>query len=608
MREGDHEGDLAERLAGLRGRLTYPPGVIAGVLQLPSLDPILDEVELRLDDGGDRLPPAILRELEALAALLLTGMLGTSPEALARRIRVVGFLRRAGDGLLPSLVADDEDDFGATLAAMLETDPDLRAALGRVHPLVIRAGSVSPTARWLRDARDLLGGAAEGGPLEAAIRRVLVALLRADVQSRPDILTGGLRLANQRLARGLLWLVATAEAPAVDLIEAVGIRMGTSGRSDAVVRDAALANTAAALLGESADPAAAAALASMRLEVTNRNVLKQVDRALASQAARAGLSVDELVDASLPSHGLDPTGSLEMAAGTTSARIEVQPDARVSVTWSRAGALAPSLPPDLALDEPGFVAEVTATVSRIEARLAEERTRLERLLGSERTWSAEAWRRRFRDHPIGRLHAASLLWTIIGADAGAAALPVDDGWISPDERPLALPEAARLRLWHPAEARPSDVTVWRATLAARAVRQSIRQVERKIFRPDPTSPAAAADLRFAGAIVDHPRMRTLLRARGWAAPALGAWDQGDEATAWRVFDDGLRAEARYQAPDRVPTGERIPQARIVAVRFLRTTVAPTAAAADGVGVPLAQVPPRVFSEALMDVALVVSRR
>ena len=56
--------------------------------------------------------------------------------------------------------------------------------------------------------------------------------------------------------------------------DAIGTRMGTSGRNDAVVRDTALANTFAALLGASPDPRSATALASMRGRITNRNVLK----------------------------------------------------------------------------------------------------------------------------------------------------------------------------------------------------------------------------------------------------------------------------------------------------------------------------------------------
>ena len=89
-------------------------------------------------------------------------------------------------------------------------------------------------------------------------------------------------------------------------------------------------------------------------------------------------------------------------------------------------------------------------------------------------------------------------------------------------------------------------------------------------------------------------------------PALGPWDQGNEATGWLPFDDGLRAELRYQALDRVSTGARVELARIVAVRFVRTDAPPAAPATAEVTVSLAAVPPRAFSEALRDVSLAVA--
>lgn len=89
-------------------------------------------------------------------------------------------------------------------------------------------------------------------------------------------------------------------------------------------------------------------------------------------------------------------------------------------------------------------------------------------------------------------------------------------------------------------------------------------------------------------------------------PALGAWDQGDEATAWRAFDDGVRAELRYQAAERVGTADPVTRARIVAVRFVQTDAAPASPAVAYSGVALAAVPARVFSEALRDLGLVVA--
>lgn len=112
---------------------------------------------------------------------------------------------------------------------MLATDQELRETLGRLCPCVARATSVAPSARWLKDAR------AASPPGErateravGAVRRTLAALLRADIVSRPDLLVGGVRLVNQRLVRGLLWLVSVVIEQPAELLGSVGLRMGTS--------------------------------------------------------------------------------------------------------------------------------------------------------------------------------------------------------------------------------------------------------------------------------------------------------------------------------------------------------------------------------------------
>jgi hypothetical protein len=597
------DDDLIARLAAIHGQLDQPPGVILGVVRLPILDPVLAELE-RLEGG---LSPLVLVALERIVALLATGMLGTAPETVNRRERLIEVLRRAERGLLPPLVADDGDPFGVELRSMLESDDALRLALGRVYPLTLGTASPRPSARWLRDAEALV--ASEDGPsVVEATRRVLAALLRAPIESRPDLLIGGVRLANQRFARGLLWFASLGLEHPAEMLRAVGLRMGTSGRSDAVVRDLALANTCAVLLGESTDSGAAAALASMRSQVTNRNVLKQVDRALAALAARQGTIVDEMVDLSLPTFGLGPDGRLEIAARRGTVVLAVTDSGGVDRMWRSADG-ADALRPEEALgDDPGAIAEADGVAVAMEAALAEERRRLEDRLGSMRSWLEPAWRARFVNHPVARPFGRRLVWVLDrGASDTLSVLPMGDGFIRADDRPVAhVATSAKLRLWHPADATPAEVAAWRATLTARAMQQPFRQCDREVFHADPDHGPPTADTRFAGRVLDHPRLRGLLRGRGWAVPALGPWDQGDEATGWRAFDDGLRAELRYQAPERVATEARIERARIVAVRFVRTDAPPTAPTTSGVSVPVAAVPRRVFSEALRDVSLAVT--
>ena len=325
---------LVARLADVRLQLDHPPGVVLGVLRLPILDPLLQEVETAFDsaEGEATFDQALVAEIERLVQLLSERMLGMAIEAVGRRARLVELIRRSHAGELPPIAFDDGDAFGAELRAMLGTDRSLRLALGCLHPLVIRATAVAPPPRWTTEARRVLATPTDVD-LTGAIRRTLASLLRSDIVSRPDILAGGLRLANQRLARGVLWFASVAlDAPA-ELIGSVGVRMGTSGRNDAVVRDTAVANTCAALLGASNDPGAAAALATMRVRVTNRNVLKQVDRALEVVAERAGIQVATLIELSLPTFDLGSDGRIELPIDGTTAVIAVTGDATVRQVW-----------------------------------------------------------------------------------------------------------------------------------------------------------------------------------------------------------------------------------------------------------------------------------
>jgi hypothetical protein len=284
--------------------------------------------------------------------------------------------------------------------------------------------------------------------LRGAIRRTLSSLVRSDIVSRPDILVGGLRLANQRLARGLLWFASIAlEAPA-ELIGSVGVRMGTSGRNDAVVRDTAVANTCAALLGASDDPGAATALATMRVRVTNRNVLKQVDRALEAVAARAGIQVETVIELALPTFGLGRDGRLELPIDGTTAVISVTTDATVRQVWRQADGTDLDRPSAaLTTIHPAEVAEVAERVAAIRAALLEERRRMEDRLASSRTWPEPLWRSRYAEHPIGRIFGGRLIWQVGSpGEAGTAARHDGDGWVGVEGRRLDVGVAFEVRL------------------------------------------------------------------------------------------------------------------------------------------------------------------
>jgi hypothetical protein len=351
----------------------------------------------------------------------------------------------------------------------------------------------------------------------------------------------------------------------------------------------------------------------MRVRVTNRNVLKQVDRALEMVAARAGIPVATVIELALPTFDLGRDGRLELPIDGTTAVIAVTADASVRQAWRGADGTEQDRPPaGLATAQPAEVADVAERLGIIRAAVVEERRRMEDRLASSRTWPEPLWRARYADHPIGRIFGRRLIWGVGSAgEVVAAGLPDGDAWVGVDGRPLSVSATSEVRLWHPADADEAEIAAWRATVAAAALEQPLKQAHREVFHPLPRDIDLAADRRFAGRVVEHGHLRSMLRSRGWAVPSLGAWDQGDEATAFRDFDDGLRAELRYQAVEHVPTGTRQERARLVAVRFVETSGAAGEAGGADPGAargpasrPLADVPPRVFSEALRDVSLV----
>lgn len=606
---------LAVRLADMRERLDHPPGVSLGILRLPILDSITEELDVLVASAPDPehpiQDPELVVELERMVDLLAGPWIGAAQETQGRRVRLVELLRRAEGGRLPPRAFDPGDAFGAEMQSMLATDLDLRETLGQLFPLTARATAVAPPASWLADARAAFPpDALATARATDAIQRTLAALVRADIVSRPDLLVGGVRLVNQRLARGLLWLAAVVLTAPAGLLGTVGLRMGTSGRTDAVVRDMALANTCAALLGGSSDSGATAALGSMRVRVTNRNVLKHIDRALNEVATRSGLSVEAVVELALPSFDLDENRRLEVWIGAASAVAEVLDDGDVRSRWRLSdGALVPTPPSDLAAAEPAAVAALATRVAEIEAAIVDERRRMEDRLASTRAWPEPTWRARFYDHPIGGLFGRRLIWTVVSPPGhDGAAMPTDDGWLGLDgHRPTRDAPGTVIRLWHPADVEQPEVAAWQNHLATNAIRQPIRQVDRETFRPRDRDRGLAADRRFAGRVVDHGQLRAILRQRGWAAPFVGSWDEGDEATAWRAFDDRFRAELRYQAVERLATGQRHERVRVVGVRFVHAlATAPAAPATTATPVKLAELAPRVFSEAIRDISLVVA--
>ncbi|MFC5818890.1 DUF4132 domain-containing protein [Nonomuraea harbinensis] len=431
------------------------------------------------------------------------------------------------------------------------------------------AGGPRPAKAWRARCLELLAGEGAGELVAAGLRAFDGARYEGGRHGGPARLL--MTDVNTDVARGFAWAAALARvggaAPALTrLVLAAG------GHGSGTEPDLKLASGVVHALAEC--EGAVDALRRLQQDVRSRSLLKQIAAALATAAARHGVTAAQLVERGVPGHGLSADGSRDWADGawTVTVTVTVEDARTVRVTARDAGGRTRrGLPSGLAA-----AGEIKALVKEVRHTLSAERDRLEALFGVERSWPPGEWARLYRDHPVTGAVARALIW-----HDGAPFLPGD------------REPGGGVTLWHPARAPMEEIRAWRETVAERRLRQPFKQAYREVYALTPAEEHAACSGRFAARRVGHDRLYALAKQRGWQPAWLRhhgepgeAWKELAEG-AWRVrFGYELTGDAAYAT-----TGQ---------VRFDRR---------DGRQwreTPLAGVPPLVFSEAMRDVDLFVA--
>jgi hypothetical protein len=174
--------------------------------------------------------------------------------------------------------------------------------------------------------------------------------------------------------------------------------------------------------------------------------------------------------------------------------------------------------------------------------------------------------------------------------------------LASDGTQAPIPSGAEVRLWHPVGAAAGEVSAWRQLLLARELGQPVKQAFREVYVLTPAE-AQTRDYsnRFAGHVFRQEQARALMKGRGWVPVPMAAWDDGIyHGVSRREYGRaGLRAEFFFDpaGDDDINDSGLYTFCASDQVRFF--------ALADGAEVPLAEVPPLVFSEAMRDVDLFI---
>ena len=488
-----------------------------------------------------------------------------------------------------------DDGFGLAVIGWLGLAEDWPPGLAGLLAHCVTAKSARPLARWEKVCRQHLDAVNGAGELLRALLELLVTAPPVTFLTtsfgRHSVLLGY----NEQLARGLIWAAGLLDPPWLpDVLRAVAVRClrlcsGHVFRPTAVPGEK-VPYACVRSLARSGSDASLIALARIGRSSANRRVQRELAKGLEEVSARRGMSPASVADRLVPDHGLGADGTLVIAVGAERWTVRLD-DRQGAALTGPADAVAP-----------GAVSE---TVTDIRTTVSLTRTRLEAFFADAREWHVDDFLDCYVRHPLAGWLANRLAWTFTPPGGEPlTGFPGDGGRTVRTVRgQQPVPPGALVHLLHPVTVSQAELDELRQVAAGLGLVQPIRQLWRETYRLSENEQGAGLFCdRYSGHILRFRQFYGLARRRGWGGGFLsGAWDGGDCAVARRDYPAaGLRASWSVSRLDTL--------GHEVAVDLCTTGQLVFSPLDDAVRtpIPLADVPPQVFSEALRDLGLVVS--
>ncbi len=457
-------------------------------------------------------------------------------------------------------------------------------------------------SRGSRPSRKFLDTAAKllepiGSPTVNIVLARWFEILRAQEPSSLPFRSG----LNAGTVAGLVWMSALPQlrqltSSVVDLALYAFKKVPNVGAISTRVGNACIAALAAA------EPVEAMRnLATLKARIRYPSARRLIEDAIAQVASRSGTDVRTLEDISVPTHGLSALGKHEVAVGPGYAQIALTPDGTVSLTWSEAkgSAARATVPAALKREDPGSVKRLQREAKGIEQTLKTQAARFEAALIDGRAWDFGTFRERVLGHAVLGNLARRLIWASGDGHNLTNFMPCAAGLINSAGNSIREPAPdSRVSLWHPIDSAPAEVLAWRRLLEGRNLVQPFKQAHREVYLlTEAELTTETYSNRFAAHILKQHQLASLCQARGWRYRLQGDFDSWNAPTRELPNQAGtveFLVDANAAGAARSPAGIFL---YVVGdqVRFTR----------GGEPIALADVPARIFSEAMRDVDLFV---
>ena len=333
-------------------------------------------------------------------------------------------------------------------------------------------------------------------------------------------------------------------------------------------------------------PSATQVVLSVANRFRTKGIQEEALRLCQFLAERKGWTMDELADRTIPTVGLDETGSMELDYGTRQFTATLSDEMTITLT-NQNGKVIASLPDGNQADDAEKVKQAKSALStarkELKSVLTMQRDRLYEAMCTQRTWRFEDWEAYLRQHPIVGRYCQRLVWVAYDRERGdrvrESFRPLPDGTLTNhQDDEVKLDPDTPIRLGHDETLPAEDRTAWLQHFADYEVEPLFQQFGKQQFAlPDEMKQATEIKDLF-GHILKAFSLRTRLTRLGYTRGAAedGGWffeyrktflSVGIEADI-EFTGNGLPEENRTVALQRLYFKRRLDQDQMVTANEL----------------------------------------
>ena len=375
-----------------------------------------------------------------------------------------------------------------------------------------------------------------------------------------------------------------------------------------------IGNAAIWALGNLPGLAGTGALAVLKTRITNVTAQKLIDAAFTEAAEREHLPREEIEELAVPGYGMEEVGLRTEQLGDFTAELRVTGGAQIELRWRTAdGKSQKNVPAAAKSEHAEQIKELKQAAKDIQALLAAQKERLDRLFIQQKRWPYKEWRERYLDHPLVGILARRLIWCFERDGEYREGIYHPDTLRDRNGDALEMPEEGTLvSLWHPLNHPAAEVLAWRQWLEQEQFSQPMKQAHRELYLlTDAERATGIYSNRFAAHILKQHQFNALCRSRGWRNRLLVSMEQyylePQNAASRELPQWNLRAEYWIDGIGEFGTNTTdagtFLHVATDQVRFYQQQASGDQENREPL--PLEQVPPLVFSEIMRDVDLFV---